>query len=501
MALRFRKSIRLAPGVRLNIGKSGLGISAGVKGARVGVGTRGAYTSVGIPGTGISMLKYHGKPKGQAEAVGSIMSEFGEISVSHTARGIPRFELELSHEGLSKFQVIKGDSPAIVEQKACAKMEQWNEMWRKHLAAENKRIQRQENLVAKEEKKALAAERTVEAQEALNALGRVLSDTLDVNDTVEWESLKGSLQYPEPHPPKPVLPPQPVQPSIPPKPKRADPNYAVRLGALDKLLKSRAEKKASEAEARFLADHAEWEKHARKAHSLFEAQKQDYIRAYQSLKQQYERAIQEWKERRAAYVREQEQRNAQVDAKRGQYFSGDPVAIEDYCELVLANSEYPASFPQSYETQYVQAAQSLVVDYQLPAPEDLPALREVKYVQTTDELVEKDVSQTQVNKNFASVAFQIAIRTVHELFEADQANVLRVVVFNGFIATVDSGTGEDIEVCILSLRIDKAEFLRMNLARVEPSECFARLGGEAKSPLHKLLPVTPKHVIVSTDAE
>lgn len=57
MGLRFRKSIKIAPGVRLNIGKKSVGISAGVKGARVSVNSSGRVTkSVGIPGTGLSYV-------------------------------------------------------------------------------------------------------------------------------------------------------------------------------------------------------------------------------------------------------------------------------------------------------------------------------------------------------------------------------------------------------------------------------------------------------------
>ena len=57
MGLRFRKSIKIAPGVRLNLGKKSVGISAGVKGARVSVNSSGRVTkSVGIPGTGVSYV-------------------------------------------------------------------------------------------------------------------------------------------------------------------------------------------------------------------------------------------------------------------------------------------------------------------------------------------------------------------------------------------------------------------------------------------------------------
>lgn len=58
MGFTFRKSFKIAPGVRLNMSKSGLGMSAGVRGARVGFNSRGSYTSVGIPGTGIYSTSY-----------------------------------------------------------------------------------------------------------------------------------------------------------------------------------------------------------------------------------------------------------------------------------------------------------------------------------------------------------------------------------------------------------------------------------------------------------
>lgn len=54
MGFRFRKSVKLMPGVRLNIGRSGISASIGGKGASVNVGKRGVRGTVGIPGTGIS---------------------------------------------------------------------------------------------------------------------------------------------------------------------------------------------------------------------------------------------------------------------------------------------------------------------------------------------------------------------------------------------------------------------------------------------------------------
>ncbi len=72
MAFRFRKSYKIAPGVRVNLSKGGLGVSAGTKGARVGVGPKGKYVSGGIPGTGIygiSYLSEKSKPKASANEI------------------------------------------------------------------------------------------------------------------------------------------------------------------------------------------------------------------------------------------------------------------------------------------------------------------------------------------------------------------------------------------------------------------------------------------------
>lgn len=54
MAFRFRRSVKLAPGIRLNFGKKGMSLTAGVRGASVTFGSRGTYARVGLPGTGIS---------------------------------------------------------------------------------------------------------------------------------------------------------------------------------------------------------------------------------------------------------------------------------------------------------------------------------------------------------------------------------------------------------------------------------------------------------------
>ncbi len=63
MAFRFRRSVRIAPGLRMNFGKRGVSLSAGVRGASVTLGSRGVYGNVGIPGPGFSVRNRLDSPR------------------------------------------------------------------------------------------------------------------------------------------------------------------------------------------------------------------------------------------------------------------------------------------------------------------------------------------------------------------------------------------------------------------------------------------------------
>jgi hypothetical protein len=56
MGWRFQKRKKLLPGVTLNLGKRGPGVSVGRRGARVSAGPRGLAASLTLIGTGLSYV-------------------------------------------------------------------------------------------------------------------------------------------------------------------------------------------------------------------------------------------------------------------------------------------------------------------------------------------------------------------------------------------------------------------------------------------------------------
>ncbi|HEX6369326.1 MAG TPA: DUF4236 domain-containing protein [Longimicrobium sp.] len=65
--MRFRKSIRLAPGVRINLSRSGVSTTFGGRGASVNIGRKGTRATAGIPGTGLSFSQRVGGGGGAAK--------------------------------------------------------------------------------------------------------------------------------------------------------------------------------------------------------------------------------------------------------------------------------------------------------------------------------------------------------------------------------------------------------------------------------------------------
>jgi hypothetical protein len=58
MGFRFRRSVRILPGVRINLSGSGASVSLGARGFHYTIGPKGTRVTAGIPGTGLSWTEY-----------------------------------------------------------------------------------------------------------------------------------------------------------------------------------------------------------------------------------------------------------------------------------------------------------------------------------------------------------------------------------------------------------------------------------------------------------
>lgn len=183
--------------------------------------------------------------------------------------------------------------------------------------------------------------------------------------------------------------------------------------------------------------------------------------------------------------------NAQIDRFAAAVAAGEPTAVVEYFGMVLGNSVYPDDFPQHYRLAYLPAGRQLVVEYHLPPVEVIPTVRQHRYLRDRDEVTTVARSADEIRQRYAHAVAQVSLRTVHELFEADRAQLVRTVTFNGIVDTVDRRTGQSVRPCLVSVRTDRERFTALNLGRVDPAACLRHLDAAVSAHPDELEPVQP----------
>jgi len=384
------------------------------------------------------------------------------------------YQVEVRHDGLHKYRLIRGTDRHVVEQKARAQLLAWDEIWQKKRTVQAARTAKEREVQQKDAKRSLAAERTAEAEEAISGIEQTLLRTLDVNDRIEWDSLLDKKPFPtsssvrpKPHP-------------TPKEPKESDDPFMPDRKWYHSILRGARKRAEQLAKRRFAEAHDVWASQAAQVQSQNSALESDYALS-----------VKRWEQERHEYELAQAEKNSQISQKKESYLSGDAQAVSEYLDMVLSNSQYPDTFPQEWNLEFQAETKTVVIDYFLPSPEDIPKLKEVKYVASKDECVETPLQEAVCNRLYDSLLHQIALRTIHEVYESDQIQSIAAVVFNGWVRSIDRGTGKPITVCVLSVQAPLDEFRGVDLRHVDPKICFKTLKGVGSSKLHGLSPIAP----------
>ena len=384
------------------------------------------------------------------------------------------WQCEIKHEGLHKYRVVKGETPAIMQLRAEMQMKSWNEQWER---VQGSRAKKQAQLKAahtKEANKQTAAERSREAQEDLDALEQVLASVLELDPTIDWERLKDHSPFPPPEPvrPKEELPPR--EPDI------NDAQFQPALNFIARLIPPIRDKECARVRGLFQGARQSWLSAKAAADRRNKQSLEEFVKAHMA-----------WEASKAEWQEDRRKRHAAIDESKQAYLDRRPESIPEYCKMVLSASKYPDSFPSDASIEFVEESRTIVVDYCLPDIAALPTLKEVKYVASRDAFQEVHVNEAWLNRTYDSVLYQIALRSLYELFQADAANAIDAIVFNGWVNSIDKAIGKEVNACILSIQACKSEFMDINLAQVEAKACFRKLKGVSAAKLTALQPIRP----------
>jgi len=394
---------------------------------------------------------------------------------------ILKYTLEMYHEGLKEHKIVSAPEIDILENKVNLQAQKWLEKWRD---VENKQKMNEE----KEANIVEASVRTKAAESDIKRIEDLLIHTLSVDDSVNWEDLKRKDDFSEIFPEKPN---PETKKEYPEKPDKGVPVFTF----LEKILKSKREKKIEEFENNYALELLKWEEEK----ACIDDYNRSLDKEYDEKVQKWQLEVDDWNKRKEDFLSKQEEFNAKIEQLKESYFSHNPVAIVEYCDMVLENSQYPDNFPKSYEIEYNPDSKILIIEYQLPSIECIPTIKEVKYVASKKELKEIHYPESQTLKLFDETLYKITLRSIHEIFEADAANAIESVSFNGWVRAINKATGREENNCILSIQVRKVDFLQIDLANVEPKVCFKNFKGVASSKLSSLTPIKPILQITRSD--
>ncbi|ANW62232.1 hypothetical protein BCA37_00160 [Mycobacterium sp. djl-10] len=330
-------------------------------------------------------------------------------------------------------------------------------------------------LVHREVQRATAEMMTAEATDTFEQVDSILAATLDVDDYVDIDSLKQSAE----HPPfghddlvKPIPAPKlerpPAEPQFEPPPQPA---------GLGKLFGKKAHAQAVEAaHATWAASHQQWTDYVNRVLPAKNSERQAQHAAAEKVRREKLAAAQaDYQQQCAARERAVEEANQKLDAFRQALADGDPDAVDEYVGLVLSNSVYPDAFEVDHDYRFDAGLGELTIDVTVPPPAEIPTVKAYKYIASSDEIRETRCTQKEQRDRYNRAVAAVAVRTFHEVFEADRQNRIQTISLTVKTTTINPATGLEDDFVFVRAAADREEFTRFELSNVDPAETLAHM--------------------------
>lgn len=337
---------------------------------------------------------------------------------------------------------------------------------------QRREYERQQKQQAKEDKLSYLAQRedevealNEELQEKIAMLRGILEQTFNVDDRINFEDLKAKERFPS------FVTPTELAPKNPPLPPVEFP-----LSFLQRLVPGAQSKH---------------ERQVEDERKKYESELQAFNKVEEAKKSRLESARNQHEQEKNAFRERQKAQHEEIEQFKESYYAGDREAVIAYNDMVLERSSYPDDFPQQFRVGYSVESKELVIEYIFPTLDIVPEHSEFKYVKSKDAIEAKPRKQADANTLYQEIIAAITLRTLHEIFEADQADRLAVATFTGKIDTIDPATGREVSVPVVSVRVSKQEFESLNLAQVQKIACLKSLGAQVSRHPEELQPVKP----------
>jgi restriction system protein len=357
-------------------------------------------------------------------------------------------------------------------------------------AAEQKATEREARRLHEEAMLAEVEVRNAQLAVVYDEIDSLLAATLDVDDYVDLAELRQTVEHPpfdRPDLERPTLPPPPIV--APPEPVYVAPEGAPRgLGGVFGGKKKYAQLVA-DAEAAHAAAHEEWRHRVAEIPALQLRQEQAHEIAER-------RRLELLAEARREYEAECEKREAtvrQVNQDLDELISGlaynTEDAVQEYVAIVLGNSVYPDSFPVGHEFRFDSRLRELVLTVTVPGPRDVPGNKAYRYSKANDEITSSQLTQKEQRERYTNAVAHVALRTLHEVFEADREARIQTIALSVVSNNVDPATGRQTVTPLVAVAADRETFASFDLSNVLPLATLQHMNALVSKNPFQLVPI------------
>jgi restriction system protein len=166
----------------------------------------------------------------------------------------------------------------------------------------------------------------------------------------------------------------------------------------------------------------------------------------------------DWRKAAADASRKADVHNAHIDHLIAGFRQHDRFAVSEYVQMVLDKSPYPDGFPAKRTAGYVPESSLLAVEQFLPTFDIIPKHKAFRHVKTRKAVEPIARPLADAHRLYKSVIAQLALRTMHKVFEVTPDDMVSTVVVNGHVDSVDPATGRRIQPLLISVRATRDRF-------------------------------------------
>ena len=137
----------------------------------------------------------------------------------------------------------------------------------------------------------------------------------------------------------------------------------------------------------------------------------------------------------------------------------------------------------SHEYSFDIGSRELLLAVTIPDPTAVPDVKEYRYVKARDEIVSTALPARECKERYANAVWQVALRTLHEIFEADRASKISSIALTVGVSRFAPATGRPETVPLAVVAADRGTFTSFDLVNVVPQATLVHMGAAlSKSP-------------------